>query len=450
MRISRQYFSVFIYAAMFSTIANASQPASTIRYNNKEYYINGINVPWNSFGSDIGTHYEWGALYSPSFFTTFFQECQTYGINCVRLWIHCDGRSTPEFDDNGNVTGLDTNFFSNFDDIFRIAATCNVMIMPCLWSFDMTKDFTSTAGKYAGLHASLIQDTNKTRSYINNALIPMVKRYANTCNLFAWEIINEPEWSISGPGNTAQLVSGAEMERFCAMIAEAIHLNSAKMVTVGSACLKWSSSRQPPAEAHYWSDSSFRAVYDKPKAFLDFYQVHYYDWMFNADWGYDPFQAQKSPAYWKLDKPALIGESPAQAGQYTMKQMVESAYANGYAGVMPWSYNANDGAGTWNSCKNELKAFRDAHASLVDFRCDNGALDGEKDGRAFRRPVTTFADALSLPTGTTIRVYSLQGRLVGVRQAGIAPRTELNGTFIFQVLDGDERVINTGTLIDLY
>jgi hypothetical protein len=119
------------------------------------------------------------------------------------------------------VTGLDTNFLSNFDDLLRIARENNVMVMPCLWSFDMTKDFTSTAGKYAGKHADLIQDTVKTRSYINNALVPMVKHLANTCNLFAWEIINEPEWSISGPGNTVQLVTAQEMVRFCAMIAEA-------------------------------------------------------------------------------------------------------------------------------------------------------------------------------------------------------------------------------------
>ena len=161
-----------VSAILVAAIIAAAQPANTIALNAKNYYINGINVPWNAYGSDVGTHYEWGALYSPSFFTTFFQQCQSYGVNCVRLWIHCDGRTSPEFDGNGNVTGLDTNFFSNFDDIFRIAAANNVMIMPCLWSFDMTKDFTSTAGKYAGLHANLIQDTNKTRSYINNALSP--------------------------------------------------------------------------------------------------------------------------------------------------------------------------------------------------------------------------------------------------------------------------------------
>jgi hypothetical protein len=442
-----QSINIIVLSAAF--ISFAAQPAGTIRLNGKDYYINGINVPWNSFGSDVGTHYEWGALYSPSFFTTFFQACQSNGVNCARLWIHCDGRSSPEFDNSGNVTGLDTNFFSNFDDIFKIAASCNVMIMPCLWSFDMTKDFTSTAGKYAGLHADLIKDTTKTRSYINNALVPMVKRYANTCNLFAWEIINEPEWSISGPGTTTQLVSAAEMERFCAMIAEAIHANSNKMVTVGSACLKWCSSRQPPAEAQYWNDSALKTAYNKPGAVLDFYQIHYYDWMFNADWGYDPFQALKTPAYWKLDKPVLIGESPAAAGQYTMKQMVDSAFAHGYAGIMPWSYNANDGVGTWNACKNELKTFRDAHASLVDFTCTTGIKEADKNTgeRQGRRSLFSIIRPHSLPPGTNVKVFDMAGKLVWTQFSGVKNRFPCKGTFFYQLLDGNGKVVTAGRFI---
>ncbi len=364
----------FLFVAAFLCVqllqeSFASTPANTIPFNGKNYYINGINVPWNAFGSDAGVHYQWGALYERSFFTTLFEQCKLYGVNCVRLWIHCDGRTSPEFDDNGSVTGLDTNFLSNLEEIFSIGAQNNVMVMPCLWSFDMTKDFTGSAGKYAGLHADLIKDSSKTASYITNALIPMVKKFANTCNLLAWEIINEPEWSISGPGTTVQLVSAKEMLRFCGMISEAIHANSSKMVTVGSACLKWHSTKIGPAEVHYWNDSSFAAAYNKPGAKLDFYQIHYYDWMYNPDWGYDPFQATKTPSYWKLDKPTLIGENPGVAGKYTLKEMIENAYTNGYAGIMPWSYDSVDQYGSWSGCKDELKAFHDKHASMIDFSC---------------------------------------------------------------------------------
>jgi hypothetical protein len=315
------------------------------------------------------------------------------------------------------------------------------MVMPCLWSFDMTKDFTSTAGKYAGKHADLIQDTAKTRSYINNALVPMVKHLANACNLIAWEIINEPEWSISGPGNTTQLVSAQEMVRFCGMIAEAIHGNSNKMVTVGSACLKWHSSRQPPAEAHYWSDSSFKAVYNKSGAHLDFYQIHYYDWMYNADWGYDPFQATKTPAYWKLDKPTIIGESPAMAGKYTMKQMVDNAFANGYAGIMPWSYNANDGVGTWDGCKNELKAFRDAHAALVDFTCGTNSV--------LETPRMPSCKSVQAGNIDRVIVFNIQGKRIWSGAPGDLARSRPagNGVLLMQLRTARNRVVGTGKTI---
>jgi hypothetical protein len=383
----------------------------------------------------MGTHYQWGALYDASFFKTFFAECRAAGVNCVREWIHCDGRSTPEFDDQGFVTGLDANFLADFDSILAIAARNNVMVMPCLWSFDMTKDFTSSAGKYAGMHADLIQDTAKTRSYIDHALIPMVKHLATACNLFAWEIINEPEWSIKGPGTTTQLVGDREMVRFCGMIAEAIHANSPQMVTVGSACLKWCSQRQPPAEAQYWNDSAFSMAYDRPGARLDFYQVHYYDWMFNPDWGYDPFQATKTPAYWKLDKPALIGESPAAAGKYTMKQMVDAAYEGGYAGIMPWSYNANDGVGTWDACKQELKTFHDAHAAQIDFSCNTAVRHQYRN--AARPRIGSFADLARIASAResgAVRIIDVRGRKV----RGCAPRTggapvvrRANGVYFF-------------------
>ena len=359
---------ILVSFIMLAFMTLSAAPPKTIEYNGKNYYINGINVPWNAFGSDAGTHYEWGPLFDEQFFETFFNECKSYGVNCVRLWIHCDGRSTPEFDDNSTVVGLDTNFLSDLDAIFTIARNNRVMVMPCLWSFDMTKDFTADAGKYGGLHAELIKDTVKTRSYLDKALIPMVKRFKDTENLFAWEIINEPEWSIEGPGTTPQKVTAQEMVRFCGMIANAIHDHSDKMVTVGSACLKWHSNRQPPAESHFWSDSSFKTAYDKPGSYLDFYQIHYYDWMYNESWGYDPFQIGKSPEYWNLDKPVIIGESPGEDGKYTVKQMIDNAFKNGYAGIMPWSYFAKDGHGTWDEVKEYLKAFRDAHPELVDYK----------------------------------------------------------------------------------
>ena len=43
----------------------------------------------------------------------------------------------------------------------------------------------------------LINDENKLKSYIDNALTPMVKELSNKVALGAWEIMNEPEGSVA-------------------------------------------------------------------------------------------------------------------------------------------------------------------------------------------------------------------------------------------------------------
>jgi hypothetical protein len=170
--------------------------------------------------------------------------------------------------------------------------------------------------------------------------------------------------------------------------------------------------------------------------------------MFNADWGYDPFQAGKTPAYWKLDKPTLIGESPAQAGQYTMRQMVDSAFAHGYAGIMPWSYNANDGIGTWDACKSELKTFHDEHASLVDFNCNAAILnsDGKNPPKPGQWTLETITGAQELPSGVKVKVYNMQGKLVWMRQARASATMgcSLKGAFLYQIIDANNKVIYMG------
>jgi len=380
-----------------------------INFSGKNYFINGANVPWHYYGADVGTHYQWGALYDSNWFDSIFTECENYGINCLRLWIHCDGRSSPEFS-NGYVTGLDTNFFSDLDDIFLKAKNHNLILMPCLWSFDMTKDFTTNAGMYAGLHADLITDTAKTNSYINNALIPMVQRYANTCNLLAWEIINEPEWSmtVNGGGNTFQTVTASQMQRFVGMQAKAIHQYSNKMVTVGSASLKWNSDKfsiTTPCIGNFWNNQKIQNAYNHPLAYLDFYQIHYYSWM-HSPWIFDPINTSYPYAYWQLDKPALIGEIGAIDPDYSTSTMITNTYNNNFAGIMYWSIAGNDGHGTFNDFKNQSKSFRDNHIPLVDFNCNNSSIN-------------------NLITDSTILIYpSLTNGIINIE--GIKEYTKMN------------------------
>ncbi len=369
--MQRFHFSFFSLFFLFNFAF--AQQNHLIQFEGKPIFINGLNVAWNKFGGDVGNHYMWGSMYDAQWFEELFAQCENHGINCVRLWIHTDGRGNPEFDANGFVKGVDGDFFADLDDIFLRAKNHGILIMPCLWSFDMCKDFTGEAGVFAGKHEALISDSLKTLSYINKVLIPMVKRYSEHCNLFAWEIINEPEWAISRPQDensnwaytTDVTVELKHMQRFTAMLAAAIHKNSNKMVTTGCAALRWSSN-VAPAVGNWYGDKELQNVYADSNAYLNFYQIHYYDYMHSAN--ADPFDTNYSYEYWKMDKPCLIGEQPGNLNRdsiYSNSEKINNAFKNHYAGHMFWSYNGYDGIGSFKDFKNECKVFANENKELV-------------------------------------------------------------------------------------
>jgi len=346
--MTKRIITIIFSLLLIPALANSQ----SIKYEGKDFFINGANIPWNNFGFDVGSGYN--ALW----FEDMFTKAEKCGVNCLRLWIHCDGRGTPTISVNGYVIGISTMFYNSFDDIFEKAKNHHIMLMPCLWSFDMTN----------ANHASLIQDSLKTQSYIDSILVPMVKRYANQCNLFAWEIINEPEWSmkVNGGGSTKQTVSAKEMQRFVGMQAAAIHRNSSKMVNVGSAALKWNSTAQN-CIYNNWNDSALKSAANDTLAFLDFYQIHYYNWMYPD---FDPFDLTKPVSFWKLDKPVLVGETPGKDIRHPSKMMLDNAYKNKLAGVMFWSIAANDGVSTFSDFKVSLSDFRLEHIDSIWYSCD--------------------------------------------------------------------------------
>lgn len=200
----------------------------------------------------------------------------------------------------------------------------------------MCKDETSQGST----KASIISNKAITQSYIDNALTPMLEAVSQYPNLII-ETINEPEWCMKGPGNTPDLVDAVDMQRFVAMIAEASHAAGRK-VTTGSASLKWSSFASE-SEASYWHDAALQAAYPSASGTtgtMDFYNVHYYDWMYNDDWGYDPMRADI--AHWKLDKPTAVAEIPPSSDHYTVQQLLDVSTANGFKGLLFWAYNDPD------------------------------------------------------------------------------------------------------------
>lgn len=303
------------------------------------------------FGYDIGSNYD------SSYFETFFAQAQSGKQNVARFWVHCDGRSSPTFNGSGSVSGLPETFIADLKDLVTLAQTYEVVIQLCLWSFDMCDTEVSST-----THVDLISSSEKTADYISNALTPLLKSLDGYSNVII-EVINEPEWCIDEvPCTTDECVTASDMQRFVAQQAVAIHAQGFKC-TVGSAALKWNSDAGS-AEGNYWSDEALQAQVNDTAAYLDLYNVHYYDWMYDESWGYDP--CREPTFYWQLDKPTVVGELPATSDHYDAAGMIDCAFSNGFYGDMFWAYN-DDGFSV-DPALVPLSDFAIAHSDISSFK----------------------------------------------------------------------------------
>jgi hypothetical protein len=326
------------FALAFASSAHAQNPNRV----SGMPFINGVNVPWNAFGMDFGTHPSWGAGYDANWWNTMFTDLKNQKVNVARVWLHCDGRASPEFNSSGDVTGIDSNLIANLQDMLDKANANGVKVQLCLWSFDMGKDNTGSAGSFAGLHGSLITNTSYRSNYITKALNPILDGIKDKPALFCIEAINEPEWMISEnpDANAPNEVTKDQMRAFVQAIRDAVKAKKSSLsVTVGAAAVKWASANGG-GPGDWWSGLN-----------LDHYDIHYYDWQNPY---HDPFANGKTPAYYGFEgKPCVIGEFGGNGNTpySSVADMYERAWNNGYAGLMPWSYKGVDSEGTWNDFK---------------------------------------------------------------------------------------------------
>lgn len=360
------------------TQARPAGSSNLLPYQCGQWFLSGVNVPWQNggYGADFGTVEEWGQhTYSAAATEAMFAELSAAGVNSVRWWVFTDGRGAPEFDANsgGGVTGLDADFLPSMASAIQLAEQYDIYLVFTLWDFAMifADSNVNGRGEHAGGHRDLIVETAVRQSFIDNALLPMLaypvgdRTIGTHPNVLAWEIINEPEWLISElgavDGQVPQPVSLAQMQRFVAELAAAVHQNSSQMVTVGSASMKWNSDDALGAAGNIWGDDDL-APYAAAGT-LDFYQIHYYGWM-NGDevtWSYSPLFNDFAAA--GFDKPTVIGEysADAEGTGLTPAGLLDAFYDNGYAGAWAWTYEGVDGEGSWANSEAAYTSFNQTH-----------------------------------------------------------------------------------------
>lgn len=305
----------------------------------EEIWFNGVNAAWDKWN-------DFGGGFNFEFWNDHFSKLHEAGVNAARIWIVCNGDVGMLISPDGTFEGATTAHWEDLDDLMLLAEQYHIYVMATVQSFDHFKDQNQNYEAWR----TLIQDDEKVDQYVDNYIVPLVKRYDDSDYFWSVDLCNEPDWIVEN--DECGKLDWLYLESYYAKASAAIHANSDVLVTVGMGMIKYNSDNQMGNKI---SDMELSGLlkdnekYDSSLAYVDFYSTHWYSWMI-PNWG---VMYEQTPTEYGLDgtKPVVIGEMPALASDnasYDVVTAYESAYNNGYNGVFAWkSSGGDDGCGLW-------------------------------------------------------------------------------------------------------
>jgi hypothetical protein len=288
-------------------------------------FLVGANLPWVRYGCDFGAN-AWspgGGLSARPLGAPVleaFDELARMGTSVIRWFLFCDGRAGISFNPDGSARALDPGVFRDMDAALALAADSGLRVMFVLFDFGWCHRRRHLNGVDLGGRRRLLIDPSQRRQLIDRVVVPVLERYGRHPAVWAWDVINEPEWVTFGLGtvNPLRAISSATMRCFIEEVATAVHGRAAQPVTVGLASARWISLVRDTA--------------------LDFHQVHWYDRL-------DRHAPLDAPvARFALDRPVLLGEFPTRGSAREPGEILDVAKRQGYGGALFWSALASDRA----------------------------------------------------------------------------------------------------------
>jgi hypothetical protein len=355
-------------------------PGGGVTIDCKKRFMYGVNYAWSStnnsanFGTDFGGLAAWnkqGVAATKEARTTDMKEMKDNGVDVLRWWMFPSlAGDGLKFDSDKTPSGIGGTLVDDINAALDIAASLDMHIKLTLFSFDSFWNEFVTGGVTFPSLKPIIVDDAKRAALIAKIVVPVAQAVESSPNkdrMISWDVVNEPEWSITGEdgygdqkfdpqssgsdNKTMGQVTFPQMETFVRDVVTALHANSSAPVTVGSAAVKW---------AKAWS-----------KVGLDYYDFHWYGW---AD---QYFPHTKTPADYKVDdKPVVVGEFPLVPASDTTGQsfggikygkLIDDWLAAGYAGAQGWAFSETQGAFSWTSSKADVKAWAAAHACYTHY-----------------------------------------------------------------------------------
>jgi len=107
--------------------AKTEAGTNTIAWNGGNYYLDGVNYPWLSYGTDFGNG-GFGDMANPAQVKAEMSTFASQGGHVLRWWLWVDGRYDPLFASNGQVTGFDSQFFDDLDSQLQALADNHIYL----------------------------------------------------------------------------------------------------------------------------------------------------------------------------------------------------------------------------------------------------------------------------------------------------------------------------------
>lgn len=281
----------------------------------------GINLPWFNgiYDHDLGPnphHPDWGIWYDGETVSKSFRDIKNIGFDVIRIWL-MESAEGLILDDAHIITGLDSTFLRNLDDLVNRAYNEGLKLYLCLtdkWMVDCNTPSPLP---------SPLRDPRQKDAYLERAVKPIARKFKQTETIFAFDIFNEIESEIKAEALANEELMRQEIEHARAFIrrnVEAIKGEDLhRQVSAGSGCHGWA-----PIQAGHYNDLG-----------LDWLDFHAYN-----DAGTLPDINTLN-----IGKPLIVGEF----GQCTREEndiihrdsiraFLQNATSKGYAGCFLWAY----------------------------------------------------------------------------------------------------------------
>ena len=314
-------------------------------------FLYGVNYAWLNFATDFGGLATWtqgGVAANSAAYLEDLQDMRAHGASVIRWWVFPDFRGDGIiFDTADSPTALGATTVADVNEALSLAEQAGVYLMLTIFSFDNFYPSVPDQGVWIPGIRPMILDNTKRTALLQNVVRPLalaVKQSPNSHRMIAWDVINEPEWAITGPSpygdedytptSGLETLTHSEMESFIGDVIGVLRdVSETPLVSVGAAAFKW---------AHAWK------LLD-----TDFHHFHMYKWI-NDWWPYTMMPAELDLD----DRPLVMGEFPMGDLDTNIpySTVVGTWWDNGYSGAMSWQYN-EAAAGELDN----VKTFADLH-----------------------------------------------------------------------------------------